>query len=144
MISVRQQCWYDFPLNSRRAPIQWGHEEKHEARPRILADSHRSTRRSRRTVGGQRPATTGCPDQCPCFHRKWVRFPMDAGVLISHCDSPFVSARGGNQRRARASGTALVLTVVDEMCFFFNFGTAINAWFDGLRGISLRAGVPCS
>ena len=38
----------------------------------------------------------------------------------------------------------LLLTVVDEMCFFFNFGTATNVWFDGLRGISLRAGVPCS
>ena len=30
------------------------------------------------------------------------------------------------------------------MFFFFNFGTAINVWFDGLRGIPLRAGVPCS
>ena len=28
--------------------------------------------------------------------------------------------------------------------FLFNFGTATNVWFDGLRGISLRAGVPCS
>ena len=34
----------------------------------------------------------------------------------------------------------LVLTVVDEMCFFFNFGTATNAWFDGLRGISHSRG----
>ena len=32
----------------------------------------------------------------------------------------------------------LVLTVVDEMCFFFNFGTATNVCFDGMRGISLR------
>ena len=38
----------------------------------------------------------------------------------------------------------LVLTVVEEMCFFFIFGTATNVWFDGLRGIPLRAGVPCS
>ena len=28
--------------------------------------------------------------------------------------------------------------------FLFNFGTATNVRFDGLRGISLRAGVPCS
>ena len=35
-------------------------------------------------------------------------------------------------------------SMVDEMCFFFNFGTATNVWFDGLRGISFRAGVPCS
>ena len=41
-------------------------------------------------------------------------------------------------------GISVVLTVVDEMCFFFNFGTATNVWFDGLRGISLRAGVLCS
>ena len=41
-------------------------------------------------------------------------------------------------------GTVVVLTVVDETCFFFNFDTATNVWFDGLRGIPLRAGVPCS
>ena len=37
-----------------------------------------------------------------------------------------------------------MLTVVEEMCFFLNLGTATNVRFDGLRGISLRAGVPCS
>ena len=40
---------------------------------------------------------------------------------------------------AKFSMLLLVLTVVDEMCFFFKFGTATNIWFDGLRGISLRA-----
>ena len=28
--------------------------------------------------------------------------------------------------------------------FLFNCGTATNVWFDGLRGIFLRVGVPCS
>ena len=47
-------------------------------------------------------------------------------------------------QRLSAKRILLVLTVVNEMCFFFKFGTATNVWFDGLRGISLRAGVPCS
>ena len=68
--------------------------------------------------------------------------------------TPAASARGRGRRvRGREEaphagnvpppeGEELVLSMVDEMCFFLNPGTATNVRFDGLRGISLRAGVP--